>query len=149
MSHPAPRDAHTRKQDTLAKLEHEIDAWLAAAGTDGDFRLLPLSFHWDGAGLTFATPAASPTGRILRASGRARIGIGQTRDVVLIDGTVRTFEPGTVPAEFAEPFAEKHWDARESEGFAFFRVTPTRILAWREENELPGRTLMRGGSWLV
>jgi hypothetical protein len=31
----------------------------------------------------------------------------------------------------------------------FVVLRPDRIQAWREEYELAGRTLMRGGAWLV
>jgi hypothetical protein len=33
--------------------------------------------------------------------------------------------------------------------YRWFRVSPRRIQAWREVNELPGRELMRDGRWLV
>jgi hypothetical protein len=33
--------------------------------------------------------------------------------------------------------------------YRWFRITPRRIQAWREANELAGRTLMRDGRWLV
>ena len=46
--------------------------------------LVPLSFLWDGATLLIATPASARTGRNLQATGRVRVGIGPTRDVVLI-----------------------------------------------------------------
>jgi hypothetical protein len=31
----------------------------------------------------------------------------------------------------------------------FFVLRPVRIQAWRESNEIPGRTLMRKGRWVV
>jgi len=31
----------------------------------------------------------------------------------------------------------------------FLVLRPLRIQAWREVNELPGRTLMRAGAWLT
>jgi hypothetical protein len=31
---------------------------------------------------------------------------------------------------------------------AYLVLRPRRTQAWREENELVGRTLMRGGAWL-
>ncbi len=31
----------------------------------------------------------------------------------------------------------------------WFRISPRRIQAWREVNELPDRELMRDGRWLV
>jgi hypothetical protein len=33
--------------------------------------------------------------------------------------------------------------------YRWFRISPGRIQAWREVNELPGRELMRDGRWLV
>jgi hypothetical protein len=33
--------------------------------------------------------------------------------------------------------------------YRWFRISPGRIQAWREVNELPGRELVRDGRWLV
>ena len=33
--------------------------------------------------------------------------------------------------------------------YRWFRISPRRIQAWREVNEMPDRELMRGGRWLV
>ena len=41
------------------------------------------------------------------------------------------------------------WDPRRSTGYVFVVLRPVRIQAWREVNEMPGRTLMRDGRWLV
>jgi hypothetical protein len=110
---------------------------------------VPLSFLWDGTTLTVATPEDSRTGRNLRATRHTRIGIGPTRDVVLIDGTVEAFSIEGVPPELADAFAAKRWEVRdEPERYAYFRITPERIQAWRESNELAGRDLLREGRWL-
>jgi nitroimidazol reductase NimA-like FMN-containing flavoprotein (pyridoxamine 5'-phosphate oxidase superfamily) len=145
-----PRGGERRKRDTLARLETDVDCWVASADRDGSPYLVPLAFVWDATALTLATPEGSPTGRNLRASGRVRLAVGLTRDVVMIDGTVQAFSLEQVPAEHAEAFAAKLWDARQSTPrYAYFRVTPQRIQAWREENELAGRDIMRDGRWLV
>ena len=89
MTVPA-RDARERKRDALHRLAHDIDLWVATADSDGIPYLVPLSYLWDGATLLLATPATSPTGRNLQASGEVRLGLGPTRDVVLITGTVQT-----------------------------------------------------------
>ncbi len=150
MAHQPPRSAAQRKHDTMARLENDIDAWVATADATGTAYLVPLSFYWDGVALTVATPLGSPTGRNLRANGRARLAIGPTRDVVLIEGTAEAFTAATVPARLADAFAAKLWDARESPpSYGFFRITPHLIQAWREVNELPGRDLMREGRWLA
>ncbi|MET8122811.1 pyridoxamine 5'-phosphate oxidase family protein [Micromonospora sp. NPDC005189] len=150
MEPKAPRMLQQRKQDTLARLNHDLDAWVASADPDGNAYLVPLSFLWDGAAFILATTESSPTGRNLRSSGRVRMSVGLTRDVVLIEGSVETFSRDTVPADLADAFAAKLWDARVgTTRYAYFRVTPRRMQAWREENEIAGRDLMRDGHWLV
>jgi Pyridoxamine 5'-phosphate oxidase len=126
-----------------------VDAWVASAGpTDGPY-LVPLSFLWDGAKITVATPESSPTARNLTATGKVRLAIGPTRDVVLIEGTVEVFTREVVPDDVADAFAAKLWEPRnQTARYAYFLITPLRIQAWREENELSGRDLMRDGCWL-
>jgi hypothetical protein len=145
------RDAATRKRDALARLDTDADAWVASADAAGNAYLVPLSFHWDGALLTMATPADSRTARNLRRAGRVRLGVGPTRDVLLIEADlVAEYAKDEVPDEVAEPFAAKLWDARRSPGdVVYLRFAPRRLQAWREENELAGRDLMRAGEWLV
>lgn len=145
-----PRTPEQRKTDTLARFERDIDAWVASADAAGNAYLIPLSFIWDGTAFTLATGETSLTTRNLTRAGRVRLAFGPTRDVVIVDGTVRTYSRETVPDAVAEAFAARHWDARASRTrYTFFVVTPRRILAWREENELDGRELMRDGRWLA
>ncbi|MEV0174296.1 pyridoxamine 5'-phosphate oxidase family protein [Streptomyces sp. NPDC050803] len=146
------RPAKQRKLDTLHRLEHDEDVWVATAGPDGAAPyLVPLSFRWDGDTLLLATPAASPTGRNLKETGTARLGIGPTRDVVMIEGSAEAFTPAELSEGEADRFAAKTgFDPRElSTPYLYFRVRPQRIQAWREANELSGRELMRDGVWLV
>jgi hypothetical protein len=150
---PPFRTPQQRKQDTLRRLEQDIDAWVATAdGESGTPYLIPLSFLWDGATLLFATPASSLTSRNLQASGKIRLGVGATRDVILIDGTVQMILPASeLPEDIGDAFAAKTgFDPRQlSTPYLYFRVSPQRLQAWREANELEGRDLMRDGRWLV
>jgi Pyridoxamine 5'-phosphate oxidase len=149
VTEPPPRPLEQRKQDTLARLSRDVDAWVATADRDGHAYLVPLSFLWDGAAFIVTTPESSRTGRNLSSARQARLAIGPTRDVVLVDGVAEAFSLETVPADLAQAFAEKLWDPREETvRYAYFRITPRRIQAWREENELAGRDLMRDGRWL-
>ncbi|MFF1394901.1 pyridoxamine 5'-phosphate oxidase family protein [Streptomyces sp. NPDC058287] len=148
---PPARTAKQRKQDTLDRLERDEDVWVATAdGENATPYLVPLSFLWDGATLLLATPAASPTGRNLRATGRARLGVGPTRDVVMIEGTAQTLTVAELPDGVGDAFAEKTgFDPRTlTSEYLYFRVTPRRVQAWREANELAGRDLMREGEWI-
>ncbi|MEW2354455.1 pyridoxamine 5'-phosphate oxidase family protein [Spirillospora sp. NPDC029432] len=147
----AARSRAERRRDTEHRLAHDVDVWVASASADGAPYLVPLSFDWDGEALLLATPAASPTGRNLAASGTVRLGLGRTRDVAMIDGTVEVLEMGALPAERAERFAARTGFDPRSAGspYRWFRVLPQRVQAWREENELSGRDLMRDGRWLA
>ena len=70
MTPPPPRRLAQRIADARHRLENDVDAWVASADPEsGVPYLVPLSFLWDGATLLFATPASSPTGRNLSASG--------------------------------------------------------------------------------
>jgi flavin reductase (DIM6/NTAB) family NADH-FMN oxidoreductase RutF len=143
-----PRTPAERKRDTLARLATEVDAWVATSGPAGAVYLVPLSFFWDGATVTMATAEHTPTARNLRATGRTRLALGDTRDVVLVDGTVAAFSLETVPPALAEEFAVRLWDVRkEPRPYGYFRVTPSRIQAWRGVAEDAGRVLMRDGRW--
>ena len=151
MSDPEARTPQQRTRDALHRLEHDIDAWVATVDpVTGTPYLVPLSFLWDGSTVLIATPAASPTGRNLQATGKARLGIGATRDVVLIEGTVHALAPEDLPADVGDAFAAKtEFDPRQLTAYLYFRVQPVRVQAWREENELKDRDLMRDGRWLV
>lgn len=149
---PPPRTPRQRKQDVLDRLDRDVDAWVATADSvTGSPYLVPLSFLWDGSTLLLATEAASVTGRNLSASGKVRIGIGDTRDVVLVEGTARSLTLTEVPVEVADAFAEKTgFDPRQLRStYYYFEIHPQRLQAWREVNELEGRELMRDGRWLV
>lgn len=142
-----PRPLAVRKQDTLHRLDHDIDAWVATASPDGTPYLMPLSFLWDGRTLLFSTAVNNPTARNLRANPRLHLTLGDTRDVVHITATAEELPDD--PA--ADAFATKAgFDPRQaSTPYPFFRVTPVTIQAWREANELKDRVLMESGTWLV
>jgi len=125
--------------------------WVASASADGLPYLVPLSFDWDGAAVLVATPTNSPTGKNLARSGVARLALGPTRDVTMIDADVEVIEIGDLPQEPGDRFAARSgFDPRGlTSSYRWFRLTPRRIQAWREVDELPERELMRDGRWLV
>ena len=147
---PPPRSAAQRRQDTLHRLEHDVDAWIATAdAAAGTPYLVPLSFLWDGTAIWIATPAGNPTSQNLRANGLVRLGIGPTRDVVMLEGTVRDFAPDALPDGLGDAFAaHAGFDPRALRGFRYFRILPRTVQAWREANEIKGRDLMCDGVWL-
>ncbi|MFI5707326.1 pyridoxamine 5'-phosphate oxidase family protein [Kribbella sp. NPDC051620] len=147
MPNAPARTPETRKSDTLRRLATDVDAWVATASADGTPYLMPLSFLWQDSTLLLSTARKNPTSLNLQATGQVHLALGETRDVILIWGTADLLDH--LPAPEAAAFAEKAgFDPRQS-NYPFFRVTPTRIQAWREVNEIPDRDLMLEGSWLI
>ena len=146
-----PRDGVTRKADTLAMLAIQgIDVWVATASSAGAPHLVPLSLAWVNERVVVAAEASSVTARNLTASGEARLAVGPTRDVVMIDTHLeKSLDVAGDEALGAAYAAQTDWDPRQSVGYVFLVLRPIRIQAWRESNEISGRTLMRDGRWLV
>lgn len=145
-----PRPLEQRKADTLAKLAAPVaDAWVASAGADGPY-LVPLSLAWHADRIVLAVQSTARTGRNIAASGTARLALGGTRDVVMIDTELDEIVPVTDAGATGDAYAaQSDWDPREEPGgYVFLILRPTRIQAWREVNELAGRLLMRAGKWL-
>jgi hypothetical protein len=146
-----PRSPEQRKADTLARLSAPVaDVWVATTDGERPF-LVPLTMAWVQDRIALASEETAPTVRNLVAYGRARLALGGTRDVVRIDAVLEQ----TLPVADAEPYgsayaAQNDWDPREAGApYVFAVLRPERIEAWREENELRGRLLMRDGTWLV
>ena len=148
---PAPRPPAERKADVLARLAAPVaDCWVATAGGDEPY-LVPLTAAWFEERIILATARRSPTARNLAAHGRARVGLGPTRDVVLIEAvlasSVAVGDSGAVGEAYAN---QNDWDPREAgDSYVFLALRPLRVQAWRELNEIPDRLLMKDGVWLV
>ena len=152
-----PRSREQRTADTLAKLSATTaDVWVATAAVGASGRpspyLVPLSLAWIDDRVVLATEADSVTARNLSQHRTARLGLGPTRDVVMIDAELdHVYSAHEVPPDLAERYAaQAGWDPRESgDGMCFLLLRAQRIQAWREVNELPARTLMRAGQWIA
>lgn len=145
------RSREQRKADTLAILQAaEADVWVASASGDGPY-LVPLSLAWIDGRVVLALQGSSRTARNIVEQGTARLGAGQTRDVVMIDAVLERSVSLELGGEIADRYAEQaDWDPRDVGGdYVYLVLRPDRIQAWRESDELAGRLLMRGGTWLV
>jgi hypothetical protein len=141
------RPLEVRKQDTLNRLEKDVDAWVSTASPDGTPYLMPLSFLWSDGTLLLSTSRTNPTARNLLVNPVVQLTLGEVRDVIHVAGTVAVVE---VSEAEGEAFAAKAgFDPRPLPNYPFFRVTPTKIQAWREVNELKDRVLMDNGTWVV
>ena len=150
-----PRTREQRKADALAMLSADnADVWVASAGIDesgvAEPYLVPVSLAWVDGCAVIAIPTTSRTFRNLGHSGRARLAVGPTRDVVMLDVVVVEVEPVSASSALAARYvAQADWDPRRSQGYSLVVLRPERIQAWREVDEMPGRMLMRNGEWTV
>jgi hypothetical protein len=149
-----PRSFDQRRADALAILSAPgADAWVGTAARDGRAYLVPLSFGWTGETIVLVTEGSSRTARNLVATSHARLGSGATRDVVMIDAELLgDYLLMYAPEPLVDTFAtQSGWDPRGEEYAEAYRVLELGVLrlqAWRESNELAGRTLLRDGAWL-
>jgi hypothetical protein len=147
-----PRSGPERKADTIAKFEAEgADVWVATASASGVAHLVPLSYAWDGTHLIIATEPELLTVRNIATSGRARLGFGPTRDIVIVDAELDgRIDVNEAPQTLGDLYAhQSQWDPRRQKvPFVFLLLRPNRIQAWREADELDRRMLMRDGAWL-
>jgi hypothetical protein len=145
------RTAAQRKSDATEKLENDQDVWVATADDAGNAHLVPLSLCWHDGMVVVAVEARSRTARNAAASGRARLALGPTRDVVVINA-----EASVVPCQDAGPAIADGYHERtgwrpgaDGGDFVFILLRPVAIQAWRDVPELTGRTIMRDGAWTV
>jgi hypothetical protein len=145
------RDTPTRKADVLAALEQQADVWLSTADSSGRPHLIAVSAWWDGTHLVIATAGASRTARNLNGNHAVRVAVGSPSDAIMIDADVVESRAADDSADLARGFAAAlGWDPREvARGWVFFRLRPTRIQAYRGYDELEGRDVMRGSTWLA
>lgn len=150
---PEPRSAAQRKTDALTMLTAQgADAWVATSSPEGVAHLVPLSIAWDGRFLLLATEPSATTTTNIQSTARARLALGHTRDVLMIDSVLEDAEPAeAMTTSLIDRYVRQAgWDPRAAGvPFVILRLRPTRIQAWREVDEITERTLMRNGNWLV
>lgn len=101
--------------------------------------------------MILATESATVTAKNVQEAGVARLGLGGTRDVVMVEATLETtFAADNVPEAVGATYAEQaDWDPRLlGPAYVYLVLRPRRIQAWREADEILGRTVMHDGNWL-
>jgi hypothetical protein len=145
------RSAAQRKSDAIEKLRTDQDVWVATADDRGIAHLVPLSLCWHDGMVVVAVEASSRTARNASASGQARLALGPTRDVVMINAQASVVARQDAGPAIAAAYRERTGWEPGSEGgdWLFVLLTPARIQVWRDVDEIPGRTVMADGTWLA
>lgn len=142
------RSRTTRVADTTRRLREDRDAWVASAGPGRPW-LVPLSFVWFGVDLLLCTSRDSPVVKDLTVAPAVRVALGHTRDVVMIQGTAEIHPIDTLADAELQAYVDKLSSDPRDWADAVIRVRPDTVLAWRQENEVEGRIIMRDGTWLA
>ena len=146
------RSVTERKVDALAKLEGDANVWVATADASGRAHLVPLSLCWFDGDVVVAVETRSRTARNLTLSGQARLAIGTTDDVVMIDVRDATVVPRpAATVALADAYRRRTgWDPGEDGAeWIFVRLRPSTIQVWRNVEEITGRTVMSDEAWLA
>ena len=144
------RSTAQRKADVLKKLQNNGHAWLATASHDGKPRLIAVSFWWTGNDLVISTRTGTPTGRNLQQTRTGRLAIGSQEDVIMIDAeAIEEVAAATARPDLRQGFikAAGFDPAEEGSDWAYFRLRPYQVEAYRGYGELEGRVVMRNGEW--
>lgn len=145
------RSAAQRKSDALEKLSNDQDVWVATADDSGIAHLVPLSLRWHEGMVIVAVEARSRTARNASASGQARLALGPSRDVVMIDAQASVVTRQDAGPAIAGSYRERTgWEPGSDGGeWVYVLLRPVRIQVWRDVAEIAGRTVMRDGAWLA
>jgi hypothetical protein len=150
VTEPMPNLAQ-RKTTALHKLAHEKYLWFATADGSGVPHLVPLGFVWRNERMVLASASANRTVINARETGVARVALGQTDDVVMIDGRVQLVGVESIDTTVAAEYEQKYdVDPRVIPGWTYLQLTPQRIQVFRDAPEtFQARTVMSDGAWRV
>ncbi|PXX55608.1 general stress protein 26 [Nocardia tenerifensis] len=145
---PLPRSLEQRRADALDRLGTSHQMWLATAGKNDGPHLIPVAYIWNTNALTTATFERSRTVANLRTIPRARVAIGDTADLIMIDAAASFIPVDAIDPAAADRYAQVSHDPRSMPGFIYIQLVPQRIQVWNGFHEFTERTVMAEGRWL-
>jgi len=151
MTSTPQRDAATRKKDVLAVLESQSHYFLATSPINGRPHIIAVSGWWDGEDeLVVATLGTSVTAKNMAMNPVVSLVHGTPDDAIVIQAQMLDSVAVDEAADIARDWEKAMgWDAREMDGWLFFRLRPTRIQAFRGYDEIGGRDVMVRSSWVI
>ncbi|TDE08045.1 pyridoxamine 5'-phosphate oxidase family protein [Jiangella asiatica] len=145
-----PRGLAERRTYARRRLESGFQMWLATASDGRGAHMIPVAYVWDGSALYTATFTKSRTVANIKSNTQARVAVGDTTDVVMVDTGASLIDVPDISVDIAERYAKVSTDPRTRPAgmFVFLRLQPSRIQVWNGVHEFVGRTVMRDGRWL-
>ncbi|ONI81308.1 hypothetical protein ALI144C_22590 [Actinosynnema sp. ALI-1.44] len=137
-----------RRSAAQERVQASSQFWLASGSSQGP-HLIPVAYVWDSGEFVTATFERSRTVSNLKRTSHARIALGDTTDVVMVDARARFVPVPAIDPNLADRYAEVSHDPRSMPGFVYIRLTPERIQVWNGFHEFSGRTVMQNSQWLT
>lgn len=107
---PVPRSLVERRAYARDRLESGFQMWLATGSDGHGAHLIPVAYVWDGSALYTATFAKSRTVANIKARPQARVALGTTADVVMIDTGASLMDVPDIEPDIAERYARVSTD---------------------------------------
>jgi hypothetical protein len=123
------RSTAQRKSDAIKKLESDQDIWVATADDRAVAHIVPLSLCWYGEEVILAVEARSRTARNASASGQARLALGSSRDVVMIDAVASVVPRSRADTAVVDAYRTRTgWDpGTEEDEWAYMLLRPQTV----------------------
>ena len=112
-----------RKQDTLNRLEKDVDAWVSTASLDGTPYLMPLSFLWSDGTLAAVDVTDQPDGAEPTGNPVIDLTLGELRDVIHEAGTVSVVQPSDCRGRRPSQLEGRALDPRPLSGLPVLRAS--------------------------
>jgi Pyridoxamine 5'-phosphate oxidase len=110
--------------------------WICTTRADGRPHTLPVWGLWLDDAVLFSTDPDSTKARNLAARPDVVVHLESGDEVVVVEGVAARLPPVELPAEFVDSYAWKYGHRLDTSNpaFGFYRVTPSRVLAWHESD---------------
>jgi PPOX class probable F420-dependent enzyme len=110
--------------------------WIGTTRPDGRPHAMPVWGVWSQDALFFSTDPDSNKGRNLAARPDVVVHLESGDEVVVIEGRAERLAGAELPESFVDDYDAKygHKIDTSNPAFAFYRVAPSRVLAWRESD---------------
>src|SRR5687767_1259248 len=102
MSIPVPRSLDERRAYARNRLETGCQLWLATGSDGHGAHLIPVAYAWDGSVLYTATFVNSRSVANIKGHPRARVALGDTANVIMIDTGASLIDVPDIDAGIAE-----------------------------------------------
>jgi pyridoxine/pyridoxamine 5'-phosphate oxidase len=108
--------------------------WIVTTRPDGRPHAMPVWGLWLDEAVFFSTDPTSFKARNIAARPDVIVHLESGDDVIVIDGRTDQVAGSDLPATFVAAYDAKYGHQLDTSDpqFGFYRVTPSRVLAWRE-----------------